>query len=285
MKICYRCSHRFDEAGWSCPNCGAEPPLLDSFPSFGADVAQEGPGFDEAFFDNLVQVEERSFWFEARNQLILDLVRKHAPGAHTMIDVGCGTGIVLQALRAHTTLCLTGAEPFLRGLHWARQRAPGVDLIQSDVRSLPYEEAFDVVGAFDVLEHIAEDEQALAVISRILRPSGILIATVPQHRWLWSHADVVARHFRRYTRGELRSKLVEAGFQSISMTAFVSLLLPAMVAVRYTTRRKAQAELSLPTALNAVLSNVMRLERTLIHRGIRFPFGGSLIVVARKMGA
>ena len=83
-----------------------------------------------------------------------------------------------------------------------------------------------------MLEHIDEDEAALAAINRALRPGGGLIVTVPQHRWLWSETDRFSGHERRYTRRELRAKLAAAGFEPRLVTSFVSVLLPVMMASR-----------------------------------------------------
>lgn len=279
MKVCFRCGARFEGREWRCPQCDAQPTIVDGFPSFVTDTAS---GFDASFFDALVAVEQRNFWFAARTRLILDALRRFAPSAKTFIDIGCGTGTVLEGLRANTSLQLTGAEPFPEGLRWARKRAPDTELIHSDVHSLPYDHAFDVAGAFDVLEHIENDVDALHAIARVLKPDGILIITAPQHRWLWSAADEIAHHCRRYRRDELTGKLERTGFRVRFVTSFVSLLLPAIAVSRWSRRREARAEVELHPSINALLTGVMRAERAMINLGIRFPAGGSLLVVASK---
>ena len=156
-----------------------------------------------------------------------------------------------------------------------------------DARQIPYVEEFDVIGAFDVLEHIEEDEVVLAAMLRALRPGGGVAITVPQHPWLWSTADESACHVRRYKVGELRKKVLRAGFKLEFETSFVSLLLPAMLASRLTKKRvKAQEdflpELSLPPWLNRVFERVMSLERYLIRSGLRLKLGGSRLLIATK---
>ena len=123
-------------------------------------------------------------------------------------------------------------------------------------------------------------------IRRALRPEGGLIALVPQHRWLWSEADVVARHVRRYTRRELLAKLRAAGFAPLATTSFVSLPLPLLIAARLRSRIAPRTfdlrrEILPGPALNAALGRVLDLERALFLRGVRLPAGGSLLVVAR----
>jgi SAM-dependent methyltransferase len=158
-----------------------------------------------------------------------------------------------------------------------------------DARRMPFEEEFDVIGAFDVLEHIEQDGAVLCEMFRAVRPGGGIMLTVPQHPFLWSRTDEHARHKRRYTRREMIDKVRRAGFGIARATSFVSLLLPAMVvsraAGRATRRADPLPELGIGAGMNAILTRVLAAERALIERGVSFPAGGSLLVVARKPGA
>ncbi len=156
-----------------------------------------------------------------------------------------------------------------------------------DARCITYAEEFDVIGAFDVLEHIEQDEVVLAEMLRALRPGGGVVLTVPQYPWLWSWQDEYACHVRRYRVGELRKKVLRAGLTLEFETSFVSLLLPAMVASRMFQRNRpadsdAMAELHLPVLLNRVFESFMDVERSLIKWGMRLPIGSSLLLIARK---
>jgi SAM-dependent methyltransferase len=147
-------------------------------------------------------------------------------------------------------------------------------------------EHFDAVGAFDVIEHIKDDELVLREIHGSLRPGGGLIVTVPQHRWLWSHQDTAACHVRRYEAGELRQKVRRAGFSVLFETSFMSVLLPLMYLSRI--RKKdvenydPLAELRIGKAMNRMLLSMMQFEGFLIRSGLRMPFGGSRLLVARR---
>ena len=146
---------------------------------------------------------------------------------------------------------------------------------------------FAAVGAFDVIEHIDEDEVALAQMHRALRPRGGLLLTVPQHPWLWSGADDFADHRRRYRRHELVERVRRAGFEVERVTSFVFLLLPAMAASRWIQRlRKREydpmSERRLPRVLDRAMWGVLKAETALIRAGISFPAGGSLLLVARR---
>jgi SAM-dependent methyltransferase len=161
--------------------------------------------------------------------------------------------------------------------------------LQMDARKIPFIEEFDVVGAFDVLEHIEQDQVVMGQIHAALKPAGIFLATVPQHKWLWSTFDDSSHHVRRYTAGELHRKLRKAGFEIIRSTSFVSLLLPLMVLSRLKQKRQEtfredsfMEELRLAPWLNAVLFGILQLELAFLRLGVNFPLGGSRLVVAKK---
>jgi SAM-dependent methyltransferase len=285
VKLCTECSASFTSQEWLCPVCGNVPACREGFRSF-ADP-QGGEGFHPDFFAGLAAVEQNNFWFLARNRLIGDFVHRCFPQAGTLLEVGCGTGFVLSGLAARfPSIKLTGSEYFVQGLPFAQQRVPQATLIQADARKLPFVDEFDLIGAFDVLEHIDEDEDALASIFRAVRPGGGVLITVPQHSWLWSSADDAACHVRRYSRRELVDKLAAAGFAVEEVTSFVTLLLPAMILSRLFKRNSPKgdplAELKLPPFLNKFFAVLMAFERRLTNLGVCFPCGGSLLVVGTK---
>ena len=129
--------------------------------------ARKDGAFDAELVDVLADVEDDSFWFRSRNDLIVSTFRRVFPTRRTFLEIGCGTGFVLRGLHdALPELTLTGAELSAEGLEVARRRLPDVELLELDMLAMPYEGAFDVVGAFDVLEHIEQDERALSGILR-----------------------------------------------------------------------------------------------------------------------
>jgi SAM-dependent methyltransferase len=243
--------------------------------------------FDPAHFARLFALEARSFWFRGRSDLIEWALARHFPNARDFLEVGCGTGYVLDRLhRAFPALALSGSELFEDGLAYARERlGDAAALRQADATELGVRDAFDVIGAFDVIEHIEDDRRVLANLRTALRPRGGLLLTVPQHAWLWSGTDVAAHHVRRYARADLAAKLGEAGFEVLRATSFVTLLLPAMLLSRRFAKEDmaaVEAELDLPPAANAIGAATLAVERALIRLGIDLPAGGSLLVVARR---
>lgn len=288
MKRCTQCATVYQVKLERCPTCFSAPESLAGFEVYAPALAHTNDGFKPEYFSDLADAEAESFWFRARNELLLWAVSKYAPAMESFLEIGCGTGFVLSAIaKKFPHVSLHGSEIFIEGLHFSRQRLPHAHLMQMDVRHIPFVDEFDVVGAFDVLEHIEEDTEALQEIYTALRSGGIFIATVPQHMWLWSATDEHACHVRRYEAKDMHTKLASAGFSILHSSSFVSLLLPAMYAARW--KKQAQHlenggidELRLPSLLNNTFFHIMRLEIVLIKCGIRFPFGGSRLIIAQK---
>lgn len=288
MNRCPRCGATEGVTDAGCPACAFAPPIVDGLRRYAPDVADQGPGYDPAHYEQLARYEAGNFWFRARNDVILDTLATHFPGATRYLEVGCGTGFVLQAVAQRwPSLDVSGCEVFAAGLAFARQRVPRATLFQMDATRVPFEARFDVIGAYDVIEHIEAQDEVLAGLHRALVPGGGLVLTVPQHRWLWSEADVEAHHVRRYEPGELEAALQRAGFNVVHSTSFVSLLLPAMAASRLLARKSSGPvdpfrEFKMPRAMNAAFGAVMRVEGAVRKAGLRFPLGGSRLVVARR---
>jgi SAM-dependent methyltransferase len=172
--------------------------------------------------------------------LIIWALRRYFPEANTFFEIGCGTGFVLSGIaQALPQLSLCGSEIYSTGLTFAVQRLPSATLFQMDARKLPFAEEFDVIGAFDVLEHIEEDQLVLAQMYQVVSPGGGIMLTVPQHAFLWSQADEYACHVRRYEAGDLKKKVMQAGFTIERTTSFVSFLLPLMALTRFRKRQPA----------------------------------------------
>ena len=193
---------------------------------------------------------------------------------------------MLHALRrAHPSMALAGSEVGGAPLPFARARVPDARFFVADARALPLRRTYDVAGAFDVLEHIGDDTAALESMHGAIAPGGGLLVTVPQHMWLWSPADEIAKHFRRYSRRELLTRVTGAGFEILHVTSFVSVLLPFMAALRFRSRVgrvTADSDARYPRALHAAFGAALTAERATIRAGISWPAGGSLLVVARR---
>lgn len=288
MKLCLHCKYIFSYDEWTCPSCGHQPERLNGIEAHAPEFANGGGGFKPEYFFELSRLEAENFWFRARNELILWALRTYKPDASTFLEVGCGTGFVLSGIaRACPKLAVSGSEIFLAGLSHAAERVPSAHFMQMDARRVPFVEEFDAIGAFDVLEHIKEDETVLAQLHSAIKPGGVLLLTVPQHPWLWSVSDEYACHVRRYKRAEIEQKVLSAGFELLRSSSFVTSLLPAMMLSRVLQKQETNGfdpagELKINKALNTLFYGLMILELAGIKAGINYPVGGSRLVIAER---
>jgi SAM-dependent methyltransferase len=291
LKICHACGESFKSILSTCPLCEFDPTRIEDFIAYAPEMANSSQGFKNEYFAELSRLEENNFWFKARNKLIIWSLSHYFQHINNFFEIGCGTGFVLSGIKeSFPALTLCGSEIFSTGLKYAKDRVKDVTLFQMDARKIPFKNEFDVIGAFDVLEHISEDDLVLEQMHQALHDSGGIILTVPQHPFLWSIQDEYACHIRRYTKRELANKIKKAGFHIEKMTSFVSLLLPLMYASRFRKQKDIQsydpfAELKLPSFLNWVFAKCMNIDRLFIRCGINLPIGGSLLVIAKKYRA
>jgi SAM-dependent methyltransferase len=276
--------------GWRCAACGQVVAQGQGIPMFAPELADTVSGMDPAGFDILSKVEDEHFWFVTRNELIVGLANKFFPGASRYLEVGCGNGAVLRAIAASRHWeRLAGSELHHAGLSHARKRLPqDVEFVQMDARKVPAVNVFDLTGAFDVIEHIADDEAVLRGMRGATQAGGGIIIAVPQHPWMWSRFDDVALHQRRYRRGELEAKLSRNGFEILFSTSFTAILLPLMIMSRLKGRGEdnkdsIDSELNLNPRINRFFTSLLRAEISMTLAGFSWPAGGSRIVVGRAV--
>ncbi|HEY8383535.1 MAG TPA: class I SAM-dependent methyltransferase [Microvirga sp.] len=260
---------------------------------FAPELADEIVGMDPAGFTALWEVETTHFWFTARSHLLSGLIARYFPQAQSVLEIGCGNAAVLHRIAAERRWKrIAGAELHPSALAFARQRlGESAELVQMDARKIPAKDTFDVVGAFDVLEHIEEDETVLNQMAAAASQGGGIIVAVPQHPFLWSANDDIAHHVRRYRRGEMEAKMRAAGLEILFSTSYAALIMPAFIASRlapWSRQRRAKdivdTEFRISPLANRVLGVLTRAEVLLSLRGTSWPYGGSRIVVAQKRG-
>jgi SAM-dependent methyltransferase len=172
--------------------------------------------------------------------LRFDVVRRmlrSVGGVGSILEVGAGQGAV--GVRLARSYRYVGVEPDHTSFAVAERRLDGRGtVLLGDVSAVPPQERFDLVCAFEVLEHISDDAGALGEWRSRLRPGGRLLISVPAHARRFGAADRRVGHFRRYDRGDLVRVLDAAGFGSWQVACYGFPLGYALEAVRNAAARK-----------------------------------------------
>ncbi len=253
-------------------------------------------GYDASFFARLAEIEDRHFWFRYRNYVIASTVAQLAKNftpCSRMLEAGCGNGNVLRFLTSAVAPGVAvGVDLFGEGLRLARIRSTA-NLVQGDVHNNPFGCRFDLIGAFDVIEHLHDDRCALIDFRRMLSDRGRLLLTVPAHQRLWSRYDETSGHRRRYSREQLASTLGKSGFRVEYMTEFMMATYPMMWAWRHLAvpllsairpgcaSADGEGQFAVVPVLNQLLLALLYCEWPLLRRRTRLPFGSSILVIAK----
>lgn len=244
-----------------------------------------------AEYERMFRYEDSYWWFVARHRLVEAIMRGHygagtaQGGSLRILDIGCGTGAMSARLGQWGAVVSADFSPL--ALQFSRRRNLP-HLVGADATRLPFAcGRFDVLVAMDMLEHLEDDRRALSEFYRVLRPGGIVIATVPAYQHLWSEHDIALMHYRRYMRADLGARFTEAGFRLEKLSHTMALLYPlASLQRRLSARRGPHdpPEAAMPAVsapVNALLTKLVTLENALARR-MNFRFGVSILCVAVK---
>jgi trans-aconitate methyltransferase len=241
---------------------------------------------DADLLTQFADIQWTHWWFRGRRAVVDDVLAQRLPGAQPrrILEVGCGTGAMVPVLSRYGTV--TGMDSSEEATAECKKLFPEHTFLTGAVPDDLPRETFDVVAAFDVLEHIADDVGALRRISDLLGPGGLLVVTVPAYGWLWSAHDDLSHHVRRYRRRELRAALEAAGYEVERATYFNTVLFPVAAGVRLThrhvTHRRDTNDFALPPRrVNQLLSRLFAAERRPL-RHVDLPFGVSVLALARR---
>ncbi len=238
------------------------------------------------------EIEEAYWWFAGKGLLVSSVLHRlcgNRVRGNRILDIGSGTGFVLEILSSYGTVC--GVELSPEAIRFLREKDGGL-LVRSDVsRDLPFRNnTFSAVTCLDVLEHLDNDAGLLKEIFRVCQPLGCVIITVPAMQLLWSSHDIALHHKRRYTRKKILKKAGAVGFTVMKASYYNTILFPLVFAVRklksfFSYERPIRSDffLPIPKWINAMLSLLFAYEIRLLQR-LSFPVGVSLLVILQKQG-
>jgi len=237
----------------------------------------------EKIYNMVYEVEGSHWWYRVRRQLVKDLISKYANKTTTILDIGCGPGLLLSELQNNGRE-IFGVDLSPIALEFCKKRGlKNVSL--ADAGALPFSDnTFDVVLLLDMLEHVQDDSGVLREARRVLKSEGIVIIFVPCFNFLWTKNDEISHHYRRYTLPELTNK-ISSNFTILRKTYFNFFLFPLIYLVRQAAkimplRRRSDFDIN-NKLINYVLKNIFLLEIWLL-KIISYPFGVSLLIVAKK---
>ncbi len=235
------------------------------------------------------ELEEIHWWFAGRREILQATLdgEDSLPAEALILDAGCGTGLNLKIFqRQGKTFGFDFEEEALRYC----QKRGLKRLARADVQRMPYKsQSFDLVFILDVLSHrtIASDLDALRDAYHVLKKGGILVVSDSAFNFLCSRHDQAFHIRQRYTCEGMRQKLVEAGFEVVKTTYFNFILFVPIIIFRFWDKLWPGDDVPIShlnrvnSGVNRLLFQVFKAEAPLLRR-IRFPFGSSLLCVAKK---
>ncbi len=237
----------------------------------------------------MYEIEEDYWWYRGLRTLLAELLARYTtPGTRPRIlDAGCGTGANLKLLLEHGEA--VGIDIAEEAIHFCQMRGiPPDRALLASILEIPFPgNFFDLAFSFDVICNIENDVSAFVELARVLRPGGRVIVQLPAYRFLWSAHDVAVGHKHRYTAENLANKVRQAGLVVERVTYLNVVLFPFEVMARLWRRSEhvngnGHSDLTpLPTSINDLLTHLFKTEMRLAPR-VRFPYGLSLLLVARK---
>ncbi|HEY6048907.1 MAG TPA: class I SAM-dependent methyltransferase, partial [Sphingomicrobium sp.] len=156
---------------------------------------------ERVVYQQMAELDERHWWYRARREILAELVRREVapPKDAAVLEIGCGTGHNLAMLSQFGEVDALELDDEARAIAEKRLGRTVMRAPLPELEGVP-DRHYDLIGAFDVIEHIDDDAAALASIAGKLKPGGKFVMTVPAHQWMWSAHDTVNHHKRRYSK-------------------------------------------------------------------------------------
>jgi len=239
---------------------------------------------EEHVYPHMYRIENDHWWFAARQRILLQYIdsRISTSPETRILDVGCGTGAILEKFSKRFSTY--GTDSSQQAIDFCRQRGL-TNLFRGSLASYPKSQPFDIITMLDVVEHVDDDGALLRDAHALLKPGGHLLIAVPAFPSLWSAHDVVLHHKRRYTKRALQLIVESVGFEIEHLTFFNTLLFPVAVGKRWLAHLTGATnanDLEIPNrAINRLLKTVFELETDLVSKAT-LPFGLSLLCLAKK---
>lgn len=271
-----------------CNNCGHEITIIDGSVMFHPEEDNLHSGMESFLHNDLYEYENKHFWARQRIRFISQIFDAYTGRDKKIIEIGAGTGGITRHLLEKGYEDISVGEVHLSGLEYAKSY--GIkSRYQFDLMKTPFQEHFDVVGMFDVLEHIDDDDLAIKNVYKMLKPDGKAIITVPAHKWLWSKQDAIAYHRRRYEVEQLKGMFDRNGFKILEARAFFISILPLLYLRTFVDRDNRvlkesdfKERFKVNPVINFILGQILSIENKLLANA-SLRWGGSILLVAERL--
>lgn len=253
---------------------------------FDSDLDPSRSVYDAHHLQDLENMESNHFWCKTRRDKICQFFEQKIDKKARILEIGGGTGFVAQQL-IKLGFSVEMADIHFNGLKFAQEK--GIEkLYQFDLYNPPFQEEFDVICLFDVLEHQKDDKHAMECLKKMLKPGGKILLTVPAHQWLWNRDDRINGHHCRYTKKALRDLCQSCDMIANHIEYFFIFIVPLLFARTYLKRDRGEdvaneekLKLEVPLGLNQACYALTKLE-FLLTRWLPNVVGGSLLLMAEK---
>lgn len=245
---------------------------------------------NKEYYSEYYNLERSNWWFLARRNILSAQIKKLPISNKSLriLNLGIATGASSQWLSEFGNV--TSVEYDKDVCDFVREELK-IDVVQASITDLPFEDkSFDLVCAFDVIEHVEDDRKAIEEMSRVCTKQGYIFVTVPAFMHLWSEHDEINLHFRRYTMDGL-TNLIKKEVLSIKYNSyFNTFLYPPISLVRVISMLKSNKKEKQPKSdfskinssfLEKILFHIFNSENILLRRSIKMPFGVSIMLLAQ----
>lgn len=244
---------------------------------------------DSAYYYQYYKQERTHWWFKIREKIINDQLQQLAlPSSPKILNIGAATYKSTELLKNFGHV--TSIEFDEDCCQFVRDEL-NEEIEEGSILDLKFEDDFfDLVCAFDVIEHVEDDTTAIKEMQRVCSKNGILFITVPAYEFLWSSHDEINHHFRRYRLKDLKNIIKDRSLEIIYSSYFNTVLFPFISVFRLclnifkkNSESKSDFENFDPkNSSNKLFAFLFNLERPLLKKRYSFPFGVSCLIICKK---
>ena len=248
---------------------------------------------EKNYYKEYYHLEREHWWFRARGKILLTHLKRIFKGQPNIriLNIGAATGRSSELLMQLGDV--TSLE-FDKDCYEFSRDVIKIPIFQGSILDIEFQDnTFDLVCAFDVIEHVDDDKRAVSEMRRVCKQGGVMCVTVPAFMFLWSEHDVVNHHFRRYTSPILRGLFLGKDepifhtyfnfwlFFPIAVFRFLAKILPLK---KKQTADETASDFSVGkgNVLNRILFGIFKSENVFLKRFIKLPVGVSLLSTWRK---